>query len=72
MNIMLRDFNEKLTSEDIFKLTRNDRLHANINGNSGGEENLSTMFPNENTDKNICTTPDEKTHKQCESHRSSA
>jgi len=45
MNILLRDFNAELTSEDIFKPTGNDRLHANINGNPGGEGNLSTMFP---------------------------
>jgi hypothetical protein len=48
MNILLRDFNAKLTREDIFKPTWNDRLRANMNGSRSGEENLSTMFPNQN------------------------
>jgi len=48
LNILLRDFNAKLTRDDIFKPTRNDRLCANINGNAGGTANLGTMFPNQN------------------------
>jgi len=51
MNILLRDFNAKLTRDDIFKPTGNDSLHANINGNAGGAANLGTMFPNQNIPK---------------------
>jgi hypothetical protein len=69
MNILLRDFNAKLTRDDIFNPTGNDRLHANINSNTGGAANLSTMFPNQNIHKNTCTSPDWKTHKEHDSYR---
>jgi hypothetical protein len=69
MNILLRDFNAKLTCEDIFKPTENDRLRANINGNAGGAAKLSIMFPNRKIHKNTCTSPDRKTHKECDRHR---
>jgi len=51
MNILLRDFNAKLTRDAIFKPTGNDRLHANINGNAGAARNLGTMFQNQNIPK---------------------
>jgi len=69
VNILLRDFNAKLTSEDIFKPTGNDRLHANIKGNAGAAANLSIMFPNQNIHNNTCTSPDGKTHKEHGSYK---
>jgi len=68
MNILLRDFNAKLTTDDIFKPTGNDRLQANIKGNAGGAANLSIMFPNQNI-HNTCTFLDGKTHKERGSYR---
>jgi hypothetical protein len=69
MNILLRHCNAKLIIEDIFKPTGNDRLCANTNGNAGGAAKLSIMFPNQNIHKNTCTSPDGKTHKECDSYR---
>jgi hypothetical protein len=68
MNILLRDCNAKLTTEDIAKPIGNDRLHENINGNAGGAVKLSIMFANQNIHKNTCTSPDGKTHKECDSY----
>jgi hypothetical protein len=72
--ILLRDFNDKVGREDIFKPTIwNESVHeiSNDNGvrlvNLATSKNLrikSTMFPNRNIHKYTWTSPDGKIHNQ--------
>jgi hypothetical protein len=74
MKILLGDFNAKVGTEDIFKLTiGNGSLHeiSNENGvrlvNFATSKNFrvkSTMFPHRNIHKYTWTSPDGETHKQ--------
>jgi hypothetical protein len=74
MKILLRDFNAKLGSEDIFKPpVGNESLHqdGNVNGvrivNFTASKNLvvkSTMLPRRNIHKYTWTSPGGKTHNQ--------
>jgi hypothetical protein len=71
MKILLGDFNAKVGTEYIFKLTvANESLH-NDNGvrvvNFATSENLivkSTMFTHHNVHKYTWTSPDGSTHSQ--------
>jgi hypothetical protein len=72
--LLLRDFNEKVSREDIFKtIIVNKSLHeiSNDNGvrllNFAISKNLTVkcmLFPHRNIDKYTWTFPDEKTHSQ--------
>jgi hypothetical protein len=74
MGILLFDFNVKVGSEDIFKLTvGNESSHEISNDNGVRVVNFatskrlvvrSTMFPCHSIHKYIWTSPDEQTHNQ--------
>jgi len=74
MKILLGDFNAKVGTENIFKLTiGNDSLHQDSNDNGVRIVNFATsknlavksmMLPHGNIDKYTWTSPDGKTHNQ--------
>jgi len=70
MTNLLRDFNEKLVTEDIFKtIIKNESLHQDSNDNNKQcrikKSNFRrTMFPHRNIHKYTWTNPDGETHDQ--------
>ena len=76
--MLLGDFNAKVGTENIFKLTTGwESLHQDINDNGVRLANFdtsknpvvkSTMFPHRNIHKYTWTSPDGKTHNQID-HR---
>jgi len=74
VKMLLGDFNAKVGTENIFKLTTGwESLHQDINDNGVRLANFdtsknpvvkSTMFPHRNIHKYTWTSPDGKTHNQ--------